>query len=112
MRISHRQVGERVLADIEAAFERLNRYQRQVASGRRVTRPADDPQGAAAALGYRAVLLRIDQYLAGIDRAQGWLSAADAALNDLTQTLQRARELALQGASDTLSADDRRRIAL
>jgi flagellar hook-associated protein 3 FlgL len=112
MRISHRQVGERVLADIEAAFERLNRYQRQVASGRRVTRPADDPQGTAAALGYRAVLLRIGQHLAGIDRAQGWLSAADAALNDLTQTLQRARELAVQGASDTLSADDRRRIAL
>jgi flagellar hook-associated protein 3 FlgL len=112
VRITQRQIGEQILADIAAAFGRLNRYQRQVASGRRITRPADDPAGTASALGYRAVLLRIDQHLASIDRAQGWLSAADAALNDLTQTLQRARELAVQGASDTLSADDRQRIAL
>ncbi len=112
MRITQRQIGEQVLSDIAAAFERLNRYQRQVSSGRRLTRPADDPTGTASTLGYRAALLRVEQHLTNIDRARSWLSATDSALSDLSLTLQRARELAVQGASDGLSADDRRRIAL
>ncbi len=112
MRITQRQIGEQVLSDIAAAFERLNGYQRQVASGRRLTRPADDPTGTASTLGYRGALLRVAQHLTNIDRARSWLSATDSTLSDLSLTLQRARELAVQGASDTLSADDRRRIAL
>ncbi len=112
MRITQRQIGEQILADIAAAFERLNRYQRQVSSGRRITRPADDPAGTASTLGYRSALAQVEQHLVNIDRARGWLEATDSVLNDLIQTLQRARELAVQGASDTLSADDRRRIAL
>lgn len=112
MRISHRQIGEQILADITAAFDRLSRYQRQVSSGRQITRPADDPEGTASTLGYRAVLLRVDQHLVNIDRARAWLLATDSALSDLVQTLQRARELAVQGASDTLSVDDRQRIGL
>lgn len=90
----------------------LDSVQGQIARARRIDVPADDPIGFA-----RAAVLRREQAAAaatqrGIDAGNRRLSATDTALESLGNLVQRARELALQGANGTQSASDRATIAL
>lgn len=90
----------------------LDAVQGQIARARRIDAPADDPAGFA-----RAAVLRREQASAaatqrGIDAGNRRLTATDNALEGLGNLVQRARELALQGANGTQSADDRATIGL
>jgi flagellar hook-associated protein 3 FlgL len=90
----------------------LDSVQGQIARARRIDVPADDPVGFA-----RAAVLRREQAAAaatqrGIDAGNRRLSATDTALESLGNLVQRARELALQGANGTQSDSDRATIAL
>ncbi len=86
--------------------------QGQIARARRIDGPADDPVGFA-----RAAVLRREQAAAlvtqrSIDAGNRRLSATDSTLEGLGNLVQRARELALQGANGTQSAADRATIAI
>lgn len=90
----------------------LDTVQGQIARARRIDVPADDPVGFA-----RAAVLRREQAAAaatqrGIDAGNRRLNATDTALESLGNLVQRARELALQGANGTQSSSDRATIAL
>src|SRR5262249_51126093 len=49
-------------------------------------------------------------FLRTMDSATSWLNATDSALGDAGDLLQRARELAVQGANGSLTPDDMKRI--
>lgn len=89
----------------------IDRLQGQIATGKRVTAPADDPIAFT-----RAAVLRRAEATAlvtrrGIDAAARRLTATDTALEAVTNLVQRARELALQGGNATLAAADRALLA-
>lgn len=85
----------------------LDDTQGQIATARRVNAPADDPVAYARA----AVLRRENAANAvtgrAIDAANRRLSATDTALESVGNSVQRARELALQANNASLSAADR-----
>ena len=86
--------------------------QGQIARARRIDGPADDPVGFA-----RAALLRREQAATlvtqrSIDSGNRRLNATDVTLEGLGNLVQRARELTLQAANGTQSADDRATIAI
>ncbi len=102
-RISHAAMVQR-LSDLSV---RLDDLQGQISTSKRVNAPADDP----VAFTRVAVLRRSDAageaVRRGIDAASRRLTATDSALETITNLVQRARELALQGSNATASADDR-----
>ena len=79
----------------------LARTQQQVSTGRRFAVAADDPVGAARELDLNRSLNRIDQLQQNISVANHRLSLEDSALGEVTDTLQRVRELAVLVNSDT-----------
>ena len=107
MRITMGMMAENSLRNIEANQNRVQNLQDQITSGSRITKPSDDPIGAAQALSLQESLDQSTQYGRNIDQASAWLNSTDAALGSVTDTLHRARELALQGANGTLTAVDR-----
>jgi flagellar hook-associated protein 3 FlgL len=107
MRITQGMITEATLANIERNQARSTQLQNQITSGSRITRPSDDPTGAAHALSFQESLDMTEQYLTNIDQASSWLNTTDAALNTVTSVIHRARELAVQAASDSFSAQDR-----
>lgn len=111
MKITHNMLADSTLRNINKILSRLDRLQNQLSTGQRISAPSDDPLSASAAVSYRAALGEIEQYIENVDTARSWLEATDSALGSITQVLQRARELAVQGASDALSLSDRQRIA-
>lgn len=111
MRVTHRMIVDTVLGNLRENLRRLEDTQRQVSSGRRLGRPSDDPPAVERALTYRAALSASEQYGRNIDAARAWLQASDTALGAATDALQRARELAVQGANDTLGAAQQQALA-
>ena len=101
MRITAATVYRDSAAAIERASEQLADYQRQVASGKRVTRPSDDPDAAAAAIGERAEVAAVEQYTRTADSVTARLMVMDTALSDLVDrlSLAQATVVAAQGST-------------
>jgi flagellar hook-associated protein 3 FlgL len=78
---------------------RMTKTQLQLSSGMRVLTPADDPAATTRALNLQETIRTTTQYQDNIAAARNRLSGEDSALDVATNVLQRARELAVQGAN-------------
>jgi flagellar hook-associated protein 3 FlgL len=101
MRITEGMTARTVLRDIGGAESRLTATQRQIASGKRITRPADDPFGTGRALQLNGELEGLRQYRRNVDDGTGWVTATETALSRITDSAQRARELLVQAGNDS-----------
>jgi flagellar hook-associated protein 3 FlgL len=109
-RITTSMVQRNVLADLNAVSERLTRAQMKAASGKEISRPSDDPFNASRAMALRQDVTATEQHQRNVQDAQGWQEASEQAMTSITDALLRARDLVVQGASD--SADQTARDAI
>ena len=107
MRVSTFQIFNHITRSLQENMERLYLMEEQLSSGKRINRPSDDPIGIAKALAYRVNIKDFEQFKRNTNDALSYLEATDGALDTLTNTLTRARELALSSVNDTLTAEDR-----
>jgi flagellar hook-associated protein 3 FlgL len=112
MRITESMMSMRAIADLQRSSGAVAHTSYQVSTGNRLERPSDDPHGAERAVRLRADLAATKQYMATADHSLGWAQATDDALGTITDIVQRARELLVQGGNDSLSAGARSDIAL
>jgi len=111
MRVSNDTLRMAFLSALEAAQRRVLTTQEQIATGRRVNAPSDDPVAAARMAHLDASLGRLDQYGANAGFARNQLGLEEEALGEVIDNLQRVRELLVQGNNGSVSATDRRIIA-
>ena len=111
MRITDRLLVDKVLGNIQRNESRLSTIQDQVSTGRRISMPSDDPTGAVRSLTLRSNDDETQQSQQNLDLADAWLNATDSALQDVNGIVQRARELAVQGANETLSQQETRALS-
>ena len=111
MRVTTRMLTSQVASQILANAEAMQQTQRQLTSGKRITRPGDDPAAAAAGVRMRAQQSRDAQYLRNIEHARTWLSTTDRVLSDTGDLLGRARELAVQASTGTFTKGDTAQLA-
>ena len=101
-----------VTSSLRRLSSRLERYelrQSQLASGRRVQRPSDDPSAASRGLALRSAMRARQQELRNADDAVATLDRTDVELQNVLVQVHRARELALRAAS---SIGDQERTAI
>ncbi|MEZ5081596.1 MAG: flagellar hook-associated protein FlgL [Thermoleophilia bacterium] len=110
-RIGSQQMSRNFLADLNRNQYDIAGLQRQLATGKRLNNPSDDPIGVGIALGIRDDLASVEAWQRNIADSQSWLSATDNALNGYQDIIQRAQELAVQGGNGTLSAGGRLQLA-
>lgn len=111
MRITNNMVFGATTRHAKAHLEKLFTLQNQLASGKKITRPSDDPTGMDLSMLLRGTLSQQTQYQENIQNAGTWLKVTDGALDEAHSVLGRARELAVRGANDTQSTDERRAMA-
>lgn len=111
MRITGEMMVTNSLRRLTTRLEGYERAQSQLATGRRMLAPSDDPSGAGRALALRATMRASEQEVRHAADAQAWLSMADSQMQAAVERLQRARELAVRGAN-SLGAEERRAIAV
>ncbi|AFJ03470.1 Flagellar hook-associated protein FlgL [Methylophaga frappieri] len=112
MRISTTQIFDQNLSAMLEQQANLAKTQNQVSSGKRITRPSDDPVGAVRALNLQRELNITEQYLANATIATNKLQSEESSLKSAADILQRVRELAVQGLNDSNTQDDRKAIAV
>lgn len=81
--------------------------QEQATSGKAVSRPSDNPLLVGKILSMRDNIKQNEQFNSNISDAIGWVQTQDTALNDVSGTMNRLRDLIIHGATDTLSPTDR-----
>ncbi|MEH6504081.1 MAG: flagellar hook-associated protein FlgL [Cycloclasticus sp.] len=89
----------------------VNQTQQQISLGKRILTPSDDPAGSVQILDLNQSISRIEQFQSNINYAENRLSLSDGTLQHVTNSLQRVRELAVQGFNATNTASDRESIA-
>ncbi|MCL4370447.1 MAG: flagellar hook-associated protein FlgL [Chloroflexi bacterium] len=105
MRITSRMMVDNLRQNINYNSEHLAELQDQLSSGKRLRKPSDDPQAVSRALTLRTTSAEYDQYKRNISSARGWMEASDTALNQIGDSLRRARDISLRGSSNALDKD-------
>lgn len=111
MRVTQRIMVNNLRENIRLNERNLLSLQDQLASGKRLRKPSDDPQALDRALVLRADTSYANQYLRNITQARGWLAATDTSLDQLGEVLIKARDIGVRATTDTLSADERTSLA-
>ena len=111
MRITTMMSSRTTLRDLNDGLGRLSKLQEQLSSGKRITRPSDDPYGASRALGLRSEVTGLQQFQRNVADGTGWLNTGDTALSQMSDALQRVRELVIQGSNDAAGSQARMNIA-
>jgi flagellar hook-associated protein 3 FlgL len=111
MRITQSILLQSHASQIAAEYERLFDVQAQLSSGLRLQKPSDDPGAIRTALDVRSSLAALAQAGSNADLASADLSTADGMLQNASDLLSRAREIAVEASNGTVSASDRASMA-
>ena len=107
-RITINAINNTILADNQRTISRLANYQEQLSSGKRINQVSDDPGAARSALRYRAESMQTTKYLDNITKGDSFITASDSAMEQMSQVLNDAKSLAVQGANGTQDAASRK----
>jgi flagellar hook-associated protein 3 FlgL len=112
MRMSSAQIFQQGISAILAGQSKLSNTEQQLATGRRILTPSDDPVAALQILDITEDLKLVDQYQRNSNLAQGQLALEESALANVGNILQRTRELVLQANNASQSPETRNSIAV
>lgn len=101
MRISTAYQYDSYQRDIQVAAEKLSTISQQLATGKRINQPSDDPVGVGQSLTLHSLQSGIQQYMSNLNTAKGSLGYIDNAASSMSDLLNQAYQLAVQGASST-----------
>lgn len=111
MRITQSMISNNTLRNISNSYSKLAKLDEQIATGKKINRPSDDPVAAMLGMSYRTDLNRIEQYQKNIGEVQNWVDSTDDALDNVGKALEKIRELTVQASNGTLEEDQRKYIA-
>ncbi|BBI36149.1 flagellar hook-associated protein FlgL [Cohnella abietis] len=110
IRVTSGMIHNQLIRNLNNNYNRMSATQEQIETGRKINRASDDPVGITYALRYRSELSMNDQYQRNITTATSSVDHVDTVLNQINELLQRAKELAVRGISDSSSKEAREAI--
>ena len=110
-RISSVQQFQQGIDNILRQQERLNETQMQLATGKKINKPSDDPSAATQLVKLSGLKSNTQQYDRNIDAARNQLELQESVLSNVSNVLQRVRELVVQANNATQSNESRAAIA-
>ncbi len=110
-RVTQQTVQRSTLANLQLNLSKMSTLQQQMSSGKRISKPSDDPSGVSSSLTLRSEQRATTQYSRNIDDGLGWLSTSDTAIQSAVTQLRQARDLTVQSGSGALNAAGREAIA-
>ena len=106
MRITNNMLINNMMHNLSNNLTRTQKYQYQLATGKKIRLPSDDPIVAAKALKLRTDVSEIQQFKRNTDDAINWMDITESTLNQITELVHRMREITNQAANGTNTAED------
>jgi flagellar hook-associated protein 3 FlgL len=110
MRVADKMAFDQVNRSVSKNRSEMSSLQNQAATQKRVTKPSDDPVAASRVLANRVEQRGSDQFIKNLNYAKGFLDFTEQSLAELTETIVRAKELALSQSNDASSNPQSRKI--
>jgi flagellar hook-associated protein 3 FlgL len=110
-RVTQRSMTSATMRGLDSSLNRAQKLQEQLASGKLITKPSDDPSAAVSAMKLRSQRRADEQYLRNSEDATGRLALADDSLSSLSDQIRRAQELLTQSRGAAVGTDSRIAIA-
>src|SRR5699024_218544 len=107
MRITNKTLTNNYLRNLNRNLQQVQKYHNQLSSGKEISKPSDDPMLVSKIMSLRDNIQGNEQYNKNINDSIGWVETQDTALNDVSGTLNRMRDLMIYGANGSLSDSDR-----
>lgn len=111
MRVTQSMLSTNTLRHLSNSYSQLAKLQDQLSTGKKISRPSDDPVVAVKGMYYRSNLNQIEQYQRNVSEAYTWLENSEAGINQSNDALQKVRELLIQGKNGTNNGSDLQAIA-
>jgi flagellar hook-associated protein 3 FlgL len=111
MRISTGQLYDRTIQSVLDNQANLSDIQQQLASGKKLLRPSDDPVGAAQVVRLTEQIELINQYKKNSNLLVNSLEQEETVLKSVNTSVDRARVLMLQSGNGVVGTEDRTAIA-
>ncbi len=111
MRISSSTFYDAGIAAMQTQNTKLLQVQQQIASGKRILTPADDPIGAAQALDVSQAQAMNTQYGTNSGNASDSLSLEESVLGNISSLLQNIKSISVAAGNGSLGASDRNSLA-
>ena len=108
MRVSESMLYSSANTSLAKQMATMQNLTEEVSASKKLLRPSDNPADVRTAVGLYDTLAQLNQFGRNIDTATSKLSAMDGALSSAGELIQRANELAVEGANGTLSPSDRK----
>jgi len=112
MKISTHLLFDRASAQMNAIQSNLTKTQTQLARGKQVINASDAPDQVATIQRMSSLINRQESYKSSLTSVQIRLESEDSTLQNVTDLLIRAKEVAVHAANDTLSADNRKALGI
>lgn len=111
MRVGTFQSYQSQISRMGSLQSTISRLEAQIASGKRILDPADDPLGSSRVADLQRSIDNNQQFIRNMDAVTTQLSLADSAVESMSNQMVRAKELAIQAANGTLTDADRKNIS-
>lgn len=108
MKISTNLFFQRASQQLVNNQDRLAEVQLQLGTGKKINNASDAPDKASTLQRLRTVMAQQQSYKGNVDKLTERLQNQDTVLQNVSSMLSRLRELSIQYANGTLSADQRR----
>ncbi|MGD9678487.1 MAG: flagellar hook-associated protein FlgL [Vulcanibacillus sp.] len=111
MRISQSMLSNNALHNLNNNLRTIQKLNEQLATGKKINKLSDDPVGLSFSLRYKEDLAQNKQFQRNVDYANSKIIQTENSISATNDILQRARELAVQGANGSSSKESRSSIA-
>jgi flagellar hook-associated protein 3 FlgL len=101
MRVTQSMLSTNLLRNLNQSYKELDTYFNQLNTGKKFSRPSEDPVSAMKGINFRSELNQIEQYQRNTNEATNWFDNTDAALDQINSGVQRIRYLAVQASNGT-----------
>lgn len=110
-RITSTMIAGTTLADINSSLSAMQRSEGELASGKSIEEPSDNPYGASRAIELQSSIDGMSSYAANAQDGISWTQTASSALNNIDEVGQRVRELLVESSNGVNNPIDRTAIA-
>ncbi|MDU2063410.1 MAG: flagellar hook-associated protein FlgL [Sporomusaceae bacterium] len=104
MRIASNMMSYNFLRSLNKSLEKENTLQQQLADGKAIHRPSDDPVNTVRDLHYTSNQVQNEQFQSNLSTAQSWMENTDNVMSDLSSIMIKTKELVVS-ADNTKTTD-------
>ena len=105
MRVTSNLLSSRAMQNLQKAMQNIESPQYRITTGKRVTKPSDDPIDAAKIVSVKATYSKQTQYEKNIASALDWMTATSSTLESIINILDEVDELISLLGDPTTSAE-------